>query len=91
MLISDDLIVKLNKIVWKRSKRVETIGTYAERYNHEIICYRCFEGHKKDWMIEKREDTFKPYLLREIGSGHRHGCFDKLSSAKIAAYLIEFG
>jgi hypothetical protein len=91
MLISDDLTIKLNEIVWKRGKKVEVTGTYAERYVHEIIFYICYSGLKTDWIIEKREDTFKPYLLREIGSGHRHGCFDKLSSAKISAYLIDFG
>lgn len=82
-------ISKVNLGSWYRSQRIETIGTYAERWKHRITTYTC-SGLKSDWMIEKREDTVKPYILR-THSGTRYGAFDRLGSAKIAAYLFDFG
>jgi hypothetical protein len=52
--------------------------------------YTCY-GLESDWMIEKREDTVKPYILMKICTGDRYGAFDRLGSAKIAAYLFDFG
>lgn len=78
--------------VWTRSHIVEVSGSYAERWEHHITQYTC-SGliFKTDWRIQKREDTVKPYILMTIGSGQRYGAFNKLISAKIAAYLFEFG
>lgn len=83
-------ISKVNLGSWYRSERTEVIGSYAERYEHRIIMYTCY-GLESDWMIEKREDTVKPYILMKICTGDRYGAFDRLGSAKIAAYLFDFG
>jgi hypothetical protein len=76
---------------WSRGERVEVHGSYAERWVHKIITYTCYKGFKTDWLIEKREDTVKPYVLTKVCTGTRYGAFNKLKSAKIAAYLHEFG
>ena len=90
-LKSKKFLDKMNLGVWSRSIRIETIGSYAERWEHQIICYRASGDFKTDWMIEKREDTCKPYILKKICSGDRYGAFNRLISAKISAYLFDFG
>ncbi len=56
----------------------------------ELMHY-CRDGYKTDWKIERRVDTLKPYVLGKMCTNQRYGVFDKLSSAKQVAYLLDFG
>ena len=81
----------LNLGRWSHYKRTEVHGCYAERWKHIIQVYTTRDGFKSDWRIEKREDTVKPYVLMVICTGQRYGVYNKLKSAKMAAYLHDFG
>jgi hypothetical protein len=59
--------------------------------SEDVVQVYAGNGYKTDWMIEKRTDCDKPYVLSKICTGQRYGTFNRLLSAKTAAFLFDFG
>ena len=56
-----------------------------------VRTWLAFDGLKTDWRIEKRLNTNKPFVLSKTCTGQRYGAFDRFSSAKLVAYLLDIG
>jgi len=84
-------IIKLviPKQKWSSPINPDKRQKYEEPYL--VRTWLAFDGLKTDWQIEKRLDTDKPFILAKTCTGQRYGSFDRLSSAKLAAYLLDLG